>query len=116
MWAGRQQALAPETTDRRCLAGREEWAAPAGSAYGERTTPSTNPSTQGGTVRAIRISDYGGPEVLIYADVPDPAAGPGEAIVQLAASGINYMDVYGRTDLYGTGQLPAILDQQTAAE
>ena len=67
-------------------------------------------------MNAVQITQYGGPDVLTYADVADPTPGPGEAIVQLAASGINYMDVYGRTDLYGTGQLPAILDQQTAAE
>ena len=67
-------------------------------------------------MKAVQITQYGGPDVLTYTDVADPAAGPGEAIVQLAASGINYMDVYGRTGLYGTGQLPAILDQQTAAE
>ncbi len=67
-------------------------------------------------MKAVQITQYGGPDVLTYTDVEDPAPGPGEAIVQLAASGINYMDVYGRTDLYGTGQLPAILDQQTAAE
>ena len=67
-------------------------------------------------MKAVQITQYGGPDVLTYTDVADPAAGPGEAIVQLAASGINYMDVYGRTDLYGTGQLPAILDQQTATE
>ena len=57
-------------------------------------------------MKAIQITQYGGPEVLTYMDVADPTPGPGEAIVQLAASGINYMDVYGRTGLYGTGQPP----------
>ena len=65
-------------------------------------------------MKAVRITQYGGPEVLTYTDVADPAPGPGEAIVQLAASGINYMDVYGRTGLYGTGQLPAILGGEGA--
>ena len=38
-------------------------------------------------MKAVQISEYGGPEVLEFTDVDDPAAGPGEAIVQLAASG-----------------------------
>ena len=54
-------------------------------------------------MKAVQITQYGGAEVLTYTDVEDPAPGPGEAIVQLAASGINYMDVYGRTGLYGGG-------------
>ena len=57
-------------------------------------------------MKAVQITQYGGAEVLTYTDVEDPAPGPGEAIVQLAASGINYMDVYGRTGLYGGGALP----------
>ena len=44
-------------------------------------------------MKAVQITQYGGPDVLTYTDVEDPAPGPGEAIVQLAASGINYMDV-----------------------
>ena len=56
-------------------------------------------------MKAVQITQYGGAEVLTYSDVADPAPGPGpgEAILQLAASGINYMDVYGRTGLYGGG-------------
>ena len=65
-------------------------------------------------MKAVQITQYGGPEVLTYTDVADPTPGPGEAIVQLAASGINYMDVYGRTGLYGTGTLPAILGGEGA--
>ncbi len=65
-------------------------------------------------MKAVQITQYGGPEVLEYTDVTDPVAGPGEAVLQLAASGINYMDVYGRTGLYGTGELPAILGGEGA--
>ena len=42
-------------------------------------------------MKAVQITQYGGPEVLEYTDVADPVAGPGEAVLQLAASGINYM-------------------------
>ena len=65
-------------------------------------------------MKAVQISQYGGPEVLEYQDVDDPIAGPGEAVVQLAASGVNYMDVYGRTGLYGQGPLPTILGGEGA--
>lgn len=65
-------------------------------------------------MKAVQITQYGGPEVLEYTDVADPVAGPGEAVLRLAASGINYMDVYGRTGLYGTGELPAILGGEGA--
>ena len=65
-------------------------------------------------MKAVQITQYGGPEVLEFTDVDDPVAGPGEAVVQLAASGINYMDVYGRTGLYGQGPLPTILGGEGA--
>jgi NADPH2:quinone reductase len=51
-------------------------------------------------MKAIRVNEHGGPEVLSYEDVPDPEPGPGEARVRLAASGVNFIDVYQRTGLY----------------
>jgi NADPH2:quinone reductase len=51
-------------------------------------------------MKAIRVDRTGGPEVLEYADVPDPVPGPGEALVRQTAVGINYIDVYVRTGLY----------------
>ena len=65
-------------------------------------------------MKAVQITQYGGPETLEYTDVEDPRPGPGEAVVQLAASGVNYMDVYGRTGLYGQGPLPTILGGEGA--
>ncbi len=38
-------------------------------------------------MKAVQISEHGGPEVLEFTDVDDPIAGPGAAVVQLAASG-----------------------------
>ena len=51
-------------------------------------------------MKAIRIHKTGGPEVLQLEDVPDPTPGAGEALVELGASGVNYIDVYFRTGLY----------------
>jgi len=47
-------------------------------------------------VKAVRIHEDGGPDVLRYEDVPDPAPGPGEMLVSLRAAGINHLDVWVR--------------------
>src|SRR5437868_4310825 len=51
-------------------------------------------------MRAIVISACGGPEVLRYAEHPDPVAGPGQAVVDVEASGVNFIDVYHRQGIY----------------
>jgi NADPH2:quinone reductase len=51
-------------------------------------------------MKAIRVNEHGGPEVLSFEDGPDPEPGAGEARVWLAASGVNFIDVYPRTGLY----------------
>jgi NADPH2:quinone reductase len=48
----------------------------------------------------MRIHQTGGPEVLRREDVPDPTPGAGEALVKIAAAGVNFIDVYFRTGLY----------------
>jgi NADPH2:quinone reductase len=53
-------------------------------------------------MKAIRVHETGGPEKLIYTDVPVPTPGPGEARVKVHAIGLNYIDVYYRTGLYKT--------------
>jgi len=50
-------------------------------------------------VKAIRIHEDGGPEVLRYEDVPDAVAGPGEVLVGLRAAGLNHLDVWVRKGL-----------------
>ena len=57
-------------------------------------------------MKAIRVHNYGGPEVLKYEDVPAPTAGKGEAIVKIAAAGLNFIDIYFRTGLSKAAQLP----------
>jgi NADPH2:quinone reductase len=51
-------------------------------------------------MKAIQVTEHGGPEVLSYEDVPVPEPGPGEARVRLAAAGVNFIDVYQRRGLY----------------
>jgi NADPH2:quinone reductase len=53
-------------------------------------------------MKAIRVHETGGPEKLIYTDVPVPTPGPGQARVKVHAIGLNYIDVYYRTGLYKT--------------
>jgi NADPH:quinone reductase-like Zn-dependent oxidoreductase len=50
-------------------------------------------------VKAVRIHEDGGPEVLRYEDVPDPEPGPGEVLVRLRAAGLNHLDVWVRKGL-----------------
>src|ERR671933_642039 len=66
-------------------------------------------------MKAIRVNEYGGPEVLSYEDVPVPEPGPGEGRVRLAASGVNFIDVYQRTGTYPM-DLPFTLGQEGAGE
>jgi NADPH2:quinone reductase len=66
-------------------------------------------------MKAIRVHEYGGPEVLSYEDVPEPEPGPGQARVRLAASGVNYIDVYQRTGVYPM-DMPLIAGQEGAGE
>ena len=59
-------------------------------------------------MRAIRVHNYGGPEVMRYEDVPVPSAGKGEAVVKIAAAGLNFIDIYFRSGLSRAAQLPFI--------
>ena len=49
---------------------------------------------------AIRIHEYGGPEKMIWEELPRPEPKPGEARIRQEAVGLNYIDVYFRTGLY----------------
>ena len=51
-------------------------------------------------MKAVRIHNYGGPEVLKLEDIPNPQPKPGEARVRIEASGINFIDIYQRIGLY----------------
>lgn len=64
-------------------------------------------------MRAVLISRHGGPEVLEVAEVPPPKPGPGQLLVDVAAVGVNYRDLYERRGAYG-GDLPAIIGVEGA--
>ncbi|MEO6786144.1 MAG: alcohol dehydrogenase catalytic domain-containing protein, partial [Chthoniobacteraceae bacterium] len=51
-------------------------------------------------MKAIRISAFGGPEVLQLADVPDPQPEPGQIVVRMAAAGVNPVETYIRAGTY----------------
>ncbi|MFG2090441.1 MULTISPECIES: quinone oxidoreductase family protein [unclassified Spirillospora] len=51
-------------------------------------------------MRAIIITETGGPEVLVAGERPDPEPGPGEVLIDVAAAGVNFIDVYFRTGAY----------------
>ena len=50
-------------------------------------------------MRAVRIHEDGGPEVLVLEEAPDPVPGPGEVLVRLRASALNHLDVWVRKGL-----------------
>jgi NADPH2:quinone reductase len=47
-------------------------------------------------MRAVVVSEYGGPGVLRAGERPAPSPGPGELLVDVAAAGVNFMDIYQR--------------------
>jgi NADPH:quinone reductase len=52
-------------------------------------------------MRVIEIERRGGPEVLSLAERPDPRPGPGQVVAEVAAAGVNYMDIYQREGVAG---------------
>jgi len=51
-------------------------------------------------MKAVRVHTPGGPDALRLDDVPEPTPGPGQAVVKIAAAGVNFIDVYFRTGAY----------------
>jgi NADPH:quinone reductase len=51
-------------------------------------------------MKLVQISKNGGPEELKLTEAPKPAPGPGQALVKIAASGVNFIDTYFRRGLY----------------
>lgn len=54
-------------------------------------------------MKAIRVHELGGPEVLRYEDVSDPEPAPGEALVRIEAAGVNFLDIYYRSGFHWGG-------------
>ena len=51
-------------------------------------------------MRAIQITEFGGPEVLAVADVPVPEPGDGEVLIRVSRAGLNYADTHQRQNNY----------------
>jgi len=51
-------------------------------------------------MKAIRVHEFGGPEVLRFEDLPDPKPAPGEVVVSVKAAGVNPVDTYIRAGTY----------------
>ncbi|MGA3098523.1 MAG: quinone oxidoreductase [Bryobacteraceae bacterium] len=62
-------------------------------------------------MKAIQVRETGGPEKLQLVETPIPHPGPKEALVRVAASGVNFIDVYFRTGLYKS-EIPIKLGQE----
>src|SRR5262245_41331895 len=59
-------------------------------------------------MKAAFIERFGGPEVLQYGDLPDPAAGPGEVVIDIAAASINAADWKVRLGEYKHTKFPLV--------
>jgi NADPH2:quinone reductase len=57
-------------------------------------------------MKAIRVHQFGDPEVLRYEDVPDPTPGPGQVVIKAQAIGVNPVETYIRAGKYGPRQFP----------
>jgi len=64
-------------------------------------------------MKAIQVTRVGGPEVLTLTDLPVPSPKPNEAVVQIKAAGVNFIDVYFREGRY-PASLPFINGQEAA--
>ena len=53
-------------------------------------------------MKAVQITEFGGPEVMKYQDLPDLSPNEGQALVQIEAVGVNYTDTYSRSGVNPT--------------
>lgn len=51
-------------------------------------------------MKAIVVSEFGGPEQLVLSEVPDPIAGEDDLLISVETAGLNFVDVYQRNGLY----------------
>jgi len=60
-------------------------------------------------VKAIEITEFGGPEVMRLVDLPEPEAGPGESLVRITRTGVNFADTHAtRNDYLAAQELPLV--------
>src|SRR5579862_3887128 len=66
-------------------------------------------------MKAARIHEFGGPEVLRYEDVPDPVLRKDQVLIKVKACALNHLDLWVRMGLPGV-KLPHILGSDIAGE
>ncbi len=66
-------------------------------------------------MKAVRIHEFGGPEVLKYEDVPDPELRKDQVLIRIRACALNHLDLFVREGLPGV-KLPHILGSDIAGE
>jgi NADPH2:quinone reductase len=59
-------------------------------------------------MRAIAVTSFGDPDVLQLRELPDPQAGPGQVVIQVAYAGVNFAEILGRRGNYRGGSLPFV--------
>lgn len=64
-------------------------------------------------MKAMSVSQAGGPEVLQYTDVADPTPGPGQVLIETFGTGVNFIETYERSGVYNISY-PAILGTEGA--
>jgi NADPH:quinone reductase len=67
-------------------------------------------------MRAVRVHELGGPDVLRYEEVPEPQPRAGEVLVKVAAAGVNYLDIYYRSGFHWGGHRSRALPYTPGAE
>ena len=66
-------------------------------------------------MRAVQLSEFGGPEVLRVAELPVPEPGPGELLIKVARAGLNFGDTHQRRNEYiAKHELPVVLGGEVA--
>jgi NADPH2:quinone reductase len=64
-------------------------------------------------MKAIRVHQTGGPEVMVLEEIPTPIPGEGQVLVRLEAIGVNFIDTYKRSGLYSL-PLPFVVGEEGA--
>jgi NADPH2:quinone reductase len=66
-------------------------------------------------MRAIQVTEFGGPEVLREAELPTPEPNNGEVLIEVRAAGLNFADTHQRTDSYvAKAELPLVPGSEVA--
>ena len=60
------------------------------------------------------VTEFGGPDVMRWVELPDPVPGPGQLRVKVHASGINFAETRMRAGTYSGQQLPFVMGMESA--